>query len=102
MARARPVRKSLHAGRPLCLNRRDDAVTDNPARERAYLQRLRSTKIKVLRSMYASESDDIQVWEIEQKDLPRLSQIQGFLGGTPSRDRKGYSLVEILTGSDAD
>jgi predicted GIY-YIG superfamily endonuclease len=25
-----------------------------------------------------SESDDIQVWEIEEKDLPRLSRMQGF------------------------
>jgi hypothetical protein len=40
--------------------------------------------------------------EIEEKDLPRLSRMQGFLRGTPSRDREGYSLVEILTGSDAD
>jgi hypothetical protein len=79
----------------------DDAVTDNPERDRAYLQRLRSTKIKVRPSIYASESDDIQVWEIDEKDLPRLRRMQGFLRGSPARHRKGYS-VEILTGSEAD
>ena len=79
----------------------DDAITDNPEGDRAYLQRLRSTKIKVQRSIFVSESDDIQVWEIDEKDLPRLSRMQGFLRGSPARHRKGYS-VEILTGSEAD
>jgi hypothetical protein len=66
------------------------------------LQRLRNTKIKARLSIYAPESDDIQVWEIDEKDLPRLSRMQDFLRGSPARDRKGYSVVEILTGSDAD
>jgi hypothetical protein len=83
----------------------DDAVTDNPARDREYLRRLRSTKIKALPYMsgYASERDDTtQKWEIREEDLHLLSRMQGFLRGSPSQDFKGYCTVEILTGSDAD
>ena len=58
----------------------DDAVTDNPARDREYLRQLHSTKIKARLSMsiYASERDDTQKWEIHEKDLPRLSRMQGL------------------------
>jgi hypothetical protein len=82
----------------------DDAVTDNPARDREYLLRLRTTKIEARRSMsiYAPERDDTQKWEIHERDLHLVSRMQGFLRGSPSQNYQGYCTVEILIGSDAD
>jgi hypothetical protein len=71
----------------------DDAITDNPVRDREYLrrQRQRRTKISKIRgsshfSGYAPERDDTQKWEILENDLPRLSQMQGFLRAVPTQN----------------
>jgi hypothetical protein len=90
----------------------DDAVTDNPLRDREFLRRQRRTKTTKIRgsshfSGYAPERNDTEKWEILENDLPRLSQMQGFLRVVPTQNHftqppKGYCTVEVLNGSDAD
>lgn len=92
----------------------DDAVTDNPARDREYLRRQQQRRAITNKtrgsshiSGYVPARDDTGQWEILENHLPRLSQMQGFLRVVPTQNHfsqppKGYCTVEVLNGSEAD